>query len=426
MKREHSENLFRAARDLMPGGVNSPVRAFKAVGGVPFFMRSGKGGRITDVDGNEFVDFVGSWGPLILGHAFPGVVSAISEAAARGTTFGAPCEAEVRLAEKIREAVPSIEMLRLVSSGTEACMSALRVARGFTGKNHIIKFEGCYHGHHDSLLTSAGSGVATFDLPDSAGVPRSFSDHTVSLPYNDLKALHKLPGEVIGDCAAIIVEPVAANMGLIPPMPGFLEGLREFTKAHSIILIFDEVITGFRVGYGGAQTFYKISPDLTCLGKIVGGGMPLAVYGGRADVMSKVAPTGPVYQAGTLSGNPVAAAAGLATLSALKKANYGELETKTKALLDPIRKAVQERKAPITVSSLGSMFTIFFRQQLPQNFSEAKECSTASYAEFFWKLIGLQIYTAPSQFETNFVNFAHTDEDLDSARSGLMRALALN
>src|SRR5262249_42086876 len=227
MKREHSENLFRAARDLMPGGVNSPVRAFKAVGGVPFFMRSGKGGCITDVDGNEFVDFVGSWGPLILGHAFPGVVSAISEAAARGTTFGAPCEAEVRLAEKIREAVPSIEMLRLVSSGTEACMSALRVARGFTGKNHIIKFEGCYHGHHDSLLTAAGSGVATFDLPDSAGVPKSFSGHTVSLPYNDLQALHKLPGAVIGDCAAIIVEPVAANMGLIPPLPGFLEGLRE-------------------------------------------------------------------------------------------------------------------------------------------------------------------------------------------------------
>lgn len=409
----------------MPGGVNSPVRAFKAVGGTPLFVASGKGGHLIDVDGNELIDFVGSWGPLILGHAHPAVLAAIVDAVARGTTYGAPAEIEVRLAEAIRNAVPSIEMLRLVSSGTEAAMSALRVARGFTGKNNIVKLEGCYHGHADSLLTAAGSGVATFDLPDSSGVPQNFSRHTISIPYNDFAALKALPAEILNDTAAIILEPVAANMGLVPPAPGYLQNLRDFTAEQKILLVFDEVISGFRLSYGGAQEFYGIKPDLTVLGKIVGGGMPLAAYGGRADIMQKIAPLGPVYQAGTLSGNPVAAAAGLATLQILRdRAQYVTLEQNTKRLLEPVRKHIAERGLPVSISALGSMFTFFFRSSVPRNFKEAKESDTKAYAGFFWKLMEKGVYTAPSQFETNFVNLAHSPADLDAAQKALIEALA--
>jgi glutamate-1-semialdehyde 2,1-aminomutase len=397
---------------------------FRAVGGTPLFIERGKAGHIYDVDGNDYIDFVGSWGPLILGHAHPGILQAIRDAAERGTTYGAPTEVEIRLAEKIREAVPSIEMLRLVSSGTEATMSALRVARGFTGKKNIIKFEGCYHGHHDSLLTSAGSGVATFDLPDSAGVPDNYSRNTISIAYNDVEALRSLPEEVVAE-AAVILEPVAANMGLVPPAHGFLEALRDFTLQRGIVLIFDEVITGFRVAYGGAQGLYDVRPDLTCLGKIVGGGLPLAAYGGRAEIMQKVAPVGPVYQAGTLSGNPVAASAGLATLEILQKENpYPGLEEKTKVMLESSRKFIRESALPVSISSLGSMFTFFFTRDLPSNFRQAKRSDTSHYAAFFWRLVENGVYTACSQFETNFVNAAHSAEDLQKASTEFSLALS--
>lgn len=425
LKRDRSEALYREAAALMPGGVNSPVRAFRAVGGTPLFIERGKGGHIWDVDGNEYVDFVGSWGPLILGHAHPAIVSAISEAAQRGTTFGAPSEIEIRLAEEIRSAFPSMEMLRLVSSGTEACMSALRVARGFTKKRNIIKFEGCYHGHHDSLLTSAGSGVATFDLPDSAGVPESYSRHTISVAYNDPRVLESLPQDVLDDTAAVILEPIAANMGLVPPSQGFLQKLREFTAKRGILLIFDEVISGFRIRYGGAQEYYGIRPDLTCLGKIVGGGMPLAAYGGRAEIMQQIAPLGPVYQAGTLSGNPVAATAGLSALRILHKENpYAELEKKTAQMLEGPQRLIKERSLPVSIRSLGPMFTVFFAASAPSNFQQAKRCDTAKYAKFFWALLNNGVYTACSQFETNFVNTAHTAEDLRKAADQITSALS--
>ena len=408
----------------MPGGVNSPVRAFRAVGGTPLFIESGSGCRLRDADGNELIDFVCSWGPLILGHAHPVILKAIQDAAARGTTFGAPAEAEVLLTEAIREAIPSMQMIRLVSSGTEATMSALRVARGFTGKKNIIKFEGCYHGHHDSLLTSAGSGVATFDLPDSAGVPENYSHHTMSIAYNDLEAVRGLPGDVLADTAAVILEPVAANMGLVPPRPGFLEGLRQFTRERNILLIFDEVITGFRLCYGGAQKLYGIEPDLTCLGKIVGGGMPLAAYGGRAAIMERIAPLGPVYQAGTLSGNPVAASAGLATLRLLVGEDpYRSLEEKTNQFLDPVREAIREKQLPVSTATMGSMFTFFFNGALPANFREAKKSDTAAYAKFFWHCLERGVYLAPSQFETNFVGTAHSTIDLEQASNTILSAL---
>jgi glutamate-1-semialdehyde 2,1-aminomutase len=422
MKKLESRELFERACELMPGGVNSPVRAFKAVGGSPLFIKSGKGCRIKDADGNEYLDFVGSWGPLILGHAHPEIVRAIQEQAALGTTFGAPTAVEVELAETIREAFPSMEMLRLVSSGTEATMSVLRAARGFTGKNNIVKFEGCYHGHHDSLLTSAGSGVATFDLPDSAGVPSHYSRNTISIAYNSLDALRGLPEEVILDTAAVILEPVAANMGLIPPEKNFLDGLRQFTREQNVLLIFDEVITGFRVSYGGAQQHYGVIPDLTCLGKIAGGGMPLAVYGGRAEIMHCIAPLGPVYQAGTLSGNPVASAAGLAALRILRNRSlYTELEQRSAKFFHALRSLVCDKG--LSFAALGSMFTIFFRKEPPQNFAQAKQCDTKAYAQFFWKMLEQGIYLAPSQFETNFVSMAHGEQDLEQALEAFRRSL---
>jgi glutamate-1-semialdehyde 2,1-aminomutase len=425
MKRLKSEELFARALSCMPGGVNSPVRAFRAVGGNPVFVHDAKGAHLRDVDGNLYLDFVCSWGPLILGHAHPDVVAAIQEFAQRGSTYGAPSYVELELVETIRQAVPSMEMLRLVSSGTEATMSALRVARGFTGKQNIIKFEGCYHGHHDSLLTAAGSGVATFDLPDSAGVPPGFSKHTITLPYNNLDALKSLSQSVLDDTAAMILEPIAANMGLIPPEPEFLRGLRDFTRSRGILLIFDEVITGFRLAYGGAQAFYSIEPDLTCLGKIIGGGLPLAAYGGRHDVMSKVAPLGPVYQAGTLSGNPVAAAAGLATLKILQRpGSYRDLNRKAQILLEPIHKLLKKADLRVSLVSLGSMFTLFFRPEAPRNFREAKQSDTSGYARFFWSMLESGLYFAPSQFETNFISLAHEEEDLRRAFQTISEALS--
>jgi glutamate-1-semialdehyde 2,1-aminomutase len=422
MKRTKSEELYRRAQRNMPGGVNSPVRAFKAVGGTPVFIDHGRDGRMIDVDGNEYVDFVGSWGPLILGHAHPAILEAIHKTSARGTTFGAPTRVEVDLTDAIRDAFPSMEMMRLVNSGTEATMSALRVARGFTGRNNIIKFEGCYHGHHDSLLTSAGSGVATFDLPDSSGVPDNYTRNTISIAYNDMAPLTALPEEVLRDTAAVILEPVAANMGLVLARPGFLQELRNFTRDRNILLIFDEVISGFRLCFGGAQKIYNVQPDLTCLGKIVGGGMPLAAYGGRAEIMEKVAPLGPVYQAGTLSGNPVASAAGLAALNLLRNGNrYAELESKAQQFFGRLRETIAAK--PLSLVTLGSMFTLFFRKDAPQNFKEAKQCDTTQYASTFWKLLDRGVYTACSQFETNFISMAHTEQDLSKALQAYDAAL---
>ncbi len=422
--REKSEQLYQRANRFLPGGVNSPVRAFKAVGGTPIFIQKGKGSHFWDEDGNEYIDFVGSWGPLILGHAYPAIVEAIQEATSRGTTFGTPTRIEVDLAEQIQRAFPSMEMLRLVSSGTEASMSALRVARGFTGKSYILKCEGCYHGHLDSLLTSAGSGVATFDLPDSAGVPESYSRHTISIPFNNVDAIKNLPENILSDTAAIIIEPIAANMGLILPGPGYLEELRNYTHSRGILLIFDEVISGMRVCYGGVQTQWKIEPDLTCLGKIIGGGMPLAAYGGRKEIMEKIAPLGPVYQAGTLSGNPIAVSAGLATMNILRETNpYEDLRKKTEEFLTPIREMIQKRKLPISVVSYGSMFTLFFRNKAPVNYKEAKESNTGKYAEYFWRLLEQGVYVTPSQFETNFVNVPHNRDDLDAARDAILKSV---
>jgi glutamate-1-semialdehyde 2,1-aminomutase len=359
---------------------------------------------------------------LILGHAHPDVVRAIQQKAAEGTTFGAPTTVELDLAEAIRDAFPSMDMLRLVSSGTEATMSALRAARGFSGKNNILKFEGCYHGHHDSLLTAAGSGVATFDLPDSAGVPENYTRNTISVVYNDMDSLRRLPPEVLRDTAAVILEPVAANMGLVQPRGNFLTELRQFALEHNILLIFDEVISGFRVSYGGAQQYYGIRPDLTCLGKIVGGGMPLAAYGGRAEIMRSIAPVGPVYQAGTLSGNPVASASGLATLKCLReKSRYEELHRRSDAFFQTLREIVSGKG--ISLVTLGSMFTLFFRSKPPKNFAEAKQCDTKAYSQLFWTLLEHGVYTAPSQFETNFISMAHEEKDLDQALNAFAKAI---
>src|SRR3989440_3386347 len=370
-----SKRLFETATRLIPGGVNSPVRAFRGVGGEPFFVARGEGARIWDVDGRSYLDFLGSWGPLILGHAPKAVVEAISEAARRGTSYGAPTPLEVEMAEAITAAYPSIELVRLVSSGTEAAMSAIRVARGATGRPLLVKFDGCYHGHADSLLVKAGSGGATFSIPDSGGVPAPLAALTLSVPFNDLdavQALFRARGDAI---AAVIVEPVAGNMGVVAPLPGFLEGLREITHAHGAVLIFDEVITGFRVAYGGAQALYGVRPDLTCLGKIIGGGLPVGAYGGARQLMGQVAPLGPVYQAGTLSGNPVAVAAGLATLRELSRPGaYERLESLGAALEAGIEHAIKQAGVAAGVQRAGSMMTLFFVDGVVTNFAEAKEC----------------------------------------------------
>ncbi|HSB82009.1 MAG TPA: glutamate-1-semialdehyde 2,1-aminomutase, partial [Candidatus Methylomirabilis sp.] len=381
---DRSRQLFQEASHYFPGGVNSPVRAFRAVGGEPFFVASASGSRIIDVDGKSYIDYVGSWGPMILGHAHPQVVAAIQKAAERGMSYGAPTELETRLAQLVQAAFPSLERMRFVSSGTEACMSALRVARGFTRRDAILKFEGCYHGHADSLLVKAGSGAITFGVPDSLGVPADLAKHTLSLPYNDLEAVRVLFAERGADIAAVIVEPVAGNMGVVPPQSNFLAGLREVTRRHGSLLIFDEVITGFRIARGGAQETTSIQPDLCCLGKIVGGGLPVGVYGGRAEILEQVAPLGPIYQAGTLSGNPLAMAAGIETLTILQTPGfYADLEAKGKRLAEALSEAAAVSRIPVQINRVGSMLTAFFTTVPVRDYVTAKTADTARYGAFF-------------------------------------------
>jgi glutamate-1-semialdehyde 2,1-aminomutase len=407
MNHSRSEELFRRAVEIIPGGVNSPVRAFKSVGGQPVFMARGERSRIFDVDGNQYIDYVGSWGPLLLGHRHPEILAALERALTIGTSFGAPTEQEVELAGAICSAVPSVEMVRLVNSGTEATMSAIRLARGFTGRDLIVKFEGCYHGHVDSLLVKAGSGVATLGIADTRGVPKAFCDTTIALPYNSADAVERAFRAHGDRIAAVIVEPVAGNMGCVPPVPGYLEALREITARYGALLIFDEVMTGFRVAFGGAQQLYGIRPDLTTLGKVIGGGLPVGAYGGRKDIMSMVAPSGPVYQAGTLSGNPLAVAAGLAMLRHLKAHPevYGQLEARARALC-------ASPPAGAMVNRVGSMFTFFFTDRPVTDWESAKHCDTARFGQFFRGMLERGIYLAPSQFEAAFVSAAHTEEDI--------------
>lgn len=424
MRNDRSKALFERAQKLMPGGVNSPVRAFRAVGGTPFFVARGERCYLWDVDGNRYVDFVCSWGPLILGHAHPEVVAAVKEAVEKGTTYGAPTELEVLLVEKIQQAFPSMEMLRLVNSGTEATMSAIRAARGYTGRRKIVKFEGCYHGHADYLLVKAGSGATTFGMPDSAGVPEGTAQDTIVLPYNDVRAFNETMDAMGDEIAAVIVEPIAGNMGVVLPNLDFLKALREQTKKHGAVLIFDEVITGFRVAFGGAQSLYGIRPDMTCLGKIVGGGFPLAAYGGRREIMQSVAPLGPVYQAGTLSGNPVAVTAGLKTLEILERDNpYPELESKTRQLVEAISRSAKEAGIPVQINQIASMFTVFFTDQPVADYSSAKRSDTQRYARFFHALLERGVYFPPSQFEAAFVSTAHDDEALAKTQEAMREAM---
>ncbi len=414
MKTRRSQQLFAEAQQCIPGGVNSPVRAFRSVGGQPLFIKRAKGARLYDVDGNAFIDYVLSWGPMILGHAPAPIVKAISRAAANGTSYGAPTELEVQLAHMIREALPSMEKVRLVSSGTEAVMSAVRVARAFTKRDAILKFEGCYHGHSDYLLAKAGSGVATLGIPDSPGVPADFTRHTLTAPYNDIRAVQQLVKEHHATLACIIVEPIAGNMGVVPPAPDFLSTLRQLTQEHDILLIFDEVITGFRVQYGGAQTLYGITPDLTCLGKIIGGGLPVGAYGGRREIMDLIAPAGPVYQAGTLSGNPLAVTAGIETLKRLQAPGvYRQLEERSAALAKGLGDAARKAGVALSQTRIGSMMGAFLTKGPVVDWDSAKQSDTKAYATFFQRMLSKGVYFAPSQFEAAFLSTAHTSADIE-------------
>jgi len=419
--RERSASLFERAEKVIPGGVNSPVRAFRAVGGDPVFIRRAGGARVYDCDGNSYVDYLSSWGPLILGHAHPAVVEAITRAAADGTSYGLPTEREVEMAETLVAAFPSMDQVRLVSSGTEATMSALRLARAFTGRDGIVKFEGGYHGHGDALLAKAGSGLATFGIPGSPGVPRVFAELTATLPYNDEEAVRAFLESRGDTVAAVIVEPVAGNMGVVPPVPGFLESLRDLTAAKGIVLIFDEVITGFRLAFGGCQTLSGIAPDLTCLGKIVGGGLPVGAFGGKREIMEMLAPAGPVYQAGTLSGNPLAVAAGLAVLKILKEKDpYEDLERKTAGLCGDLSRIFEEGGIPVAINRAGSMFTVFFQPGEVRDFSTASKSDTVRFSRFFRAMAENGVLFPPSQFETAFLSVAHgtkeTDRTLEACR----------
>jgi len=419
-----SEQWFAEALRLIPGGVNSPVRAFRGVGGTPFFVARGEGARLSDVDGRSYLDYVMSWGALILGHAPKRVTEAIREALERGTSYGAPIPGEVELAREIRAAVPSMELVRLVSSGTEAAMSALRVARGFTGRAKLIKFEGGYHGHADSLLVKAGSGGATFGVPDSLGVPPDLARLTLTVGYNDIDAVHAIPAAEWRDIATVIVEPVAGNMGVVPPAPGFLAGVRELTSRHGALLIFDEVITGFRVGYGGAQARYGVTPDLTILGKIIGGGLPVGAYGGRREIMECVSPLGGVYQAGTLSGNPLAVAAGLEALRALREPGvYETLEARAAELDAGLREAAARARVPATTNRVGSMLTAFFTAEPVTDWRSAARADRARYGAFFHAMLARGVYLAPSQFEAAFLSVVHSADDVattvEAARAAL-------
>lgn len=428
MDLSRSEELFARSQNILPGGVNSPVRSFGGVGGTPPFLARGNGARVWDVDGNEYVDFLGSWGPLILGHAHPAVVEAVQRTAAGGTSFGAPTEGELDLAELISQAVPSIQMLRLVSSGTEATMSAIRMARAFTNRPKILKFNGNYHGHSDGLLVKAGSGLATHGVPTSAGVPESYAAETLVAEYNRLDSVTELFDANVNQIAAIIVEPMAGNMGVVPPDAGFLEGLRKITRNNGALLIFDEVISGFRVAFGGAQARYNITPDMTCLGKIIGGGLPVGAYGGREEIMRMAAPLGPAYQAGTLSGNPLAVAAGIACLTELAKPGvYDRLEELGALAEQGLKAAADATGVTVTVNRVGSAYTAFFGEAPITTWDEAADSDTERYAAYFHGMLERGVYTAPSQFEAGFVSLAHTDDDLafaaEQARAS-MEALA--
>jgi glutamate-1-semialdehyde 2,1-aminomutase len=414
MNHSRSSQLFAAAREVIPGGVNSPVRAFRSVGADPLFISRAAGARIYDVDGNAFIDYVGSWGPMILGHCHPQVVAAVKAAVDNGASFGAPTELEITLANMVIAAVPSIEMVRMVSSGTEATMSAIRLARGYTGRDRIIKFSGCYHGHSDALLVKAGSGAATFGVPDSPGVPQDFAKHTLTATYNDLASVKQLVAENQSQVACIIVEPVAGNMGTVPPRAGFLEGLRRLCTDEGIVLIFDEVMSGFRVAYGGAQELYGVTPDMTTLGKIIGGGLPVGAFGGRKEIMSLLSPSGGVYQAGTLSGNPLAMTAGIATLTLLKEPGfYQRLEEKSAYVADGIARAARDAGYPIFSTRVGSMFCAFFTKEEVHDWNSAAGSDTTAFAKYFRLMLEEGIYLAPSQYETAFVSAAHGSEELD-------------
>ncbi|USG64160.1 glutamate-1-semialdehyde 2,1-aminomutase [Brevibacillus ruminantium] len=424
MKMDNSLRMFQEAQQYIPGGVNSPVRAFKSVGGNPIYMAKGAGSQITDVDGNHYIDYIGSWGPLILGHAHPKVLAAIQEAAALGTSFGAPTERETEMAKLVCEIVPSVEVVRMVNSGTEATMSALRLARGYTKRNKIMKFEGCYHGHADSLLIKAGSGVATLGLPDSPGVPEATAINTITVPYNDLESV-KLAFESYGsDLAAVIVEPIAGNMGVVPPAPGFLEALREITELSGTLLIFDEVMTGFRVSRGGAQELYGITPDLTTMGKVIGGGLPVGAYGGKREIMQQIAPAGPIYQAGTLSGNPLAMAAGLTTLQELgQPCAYEKLETLSARLAEGLADNARKLGIPHTLNRVGSMVCLFFTETPVINYETAKTSDLDKFSAYFRNLLEEGIMIPPSQFEGMFVSLAHTEADIERTIDASYKAM---
>ena len=420
-----SQKLFNHAQLTIPGGVNSPVRAFKSVGGTPLFFQRGKGARVWDVDGNSYIDYVGSWGPLICGHAHPDVVKAVQQAAERGLSFGAPTEAEVEMADLLRKLVPSLDQVRLVSSGTEATMSAIRLARGFTGRSKIIKFEGCYHGHADALLVKAGSGALTFGQPSSAGVPAETAAHTLVLDYNNEAALDTAFAREGSEIAAVIVEPVAGNMNLVAPRPGFLELLRKLCTQHGAVLIFDEVMTGFRVALGGAQALYGIKPDLTTLGKVIGGGMPVGAFGGRRDIMQCIAPLGPVYQAGTLSGNPVAVAAGLATLKLVQAPGfYDRLAAATHQLCSGLTEAAQARRVVFSARGIGGMFGLYFREAPPTSYAEVMQCNKETFNRFFHAMLAEGVYLAPSAYEAGFVSAAHGPAEIDRTLKAAAKVFA--
>jgi len=424
MKRAQSESLFQEAQKYIPGGVNSPVRAFKAVGGNPLFIAKAKGPRITDVDGNEFIDYVSSWGPMIFGHAHPKIVEAVSKQAQLGTSFGAPTELETELAKKVVAALPSIESVRLVSSGTEATLSALRLARGFTGRDKIVKFEGCYHGHGDSLLVKAGSGVLSLGLPDCPGIVADLAKNTLNVPYNDTQAVEELFSKMGKEIACLIVEPIGGNMGVVPPQPGFLELLRKVTATSGTLLIFDEVITGFRVSYGGAQILYGVTPDLTCLGKIIGGGLPVGAYGGKNEIMDHIAPMGAVYQAGTLSGNPLAVSAGIEMLNLLSQPGvYEDLEKKSERLCSGFKENVKKLGITATFTRVGSIFSMFFTDQEIISFDSVKTSDVEFFKRYFNAMLEEGIYIAPSQFEAGFMSTVHTNDDIDQTIEAQSRAL---
>jgi glutamate-1-semialdehyde 2,1-aminomutase len=419
-----SKKLLQEAQKCIPGGVNSPVRAFKAVGGNPPFIERAQGSKIFDVDGNNYIDYVGSWGPMILGHSQPAVVDALISAIKKGTSYGAPTQREIELASLVLEAYPSMDMVRMVSSGTEATMSAIRVARGYTKRNKVIKFEGCYHGHTDGLLVKAGSGATTLGVPDSLGVPEDFARNTYTAIYNDLSSVKSLLEQDGEDIACVIVEGVPGNMGVIPPSEGFLEGLRKLTLQYGVLLIFDEVMSGFRVSFGGAQELYNIKPDLTCLGKIIGGGLPVGAFGGRRDIMELLAPLGPVYQAGTLSGNPLAMTAGIETLKLLKEGTvYDDLEEKASYLTKGLKKITNEIGIPVTISRVGSMFTLFFKGSEVKNYEDARGCDLDRFSRYFQGMLEEGIYLPASQFEAVFISYAHSEEDLSKTLNAARKVM---